>query len=111
MLSYFFSFNKRPRRNFAKVPSILEIPNLIEIQKNSYRDFRDQIKFIVGREDVKSWKPNPEGLFMIQNHFGVFKEEMIFMGDSDTDIEAGKNAGIEAYYIDELINLVKKKNN
>ena len=71
---------------------------------------RDQIELIVGREDVKSWKPNPEGLFMIQNYFGVSKNEMIFLGDSDTDIEAGKNAGIEAYYIDELINLVKKKN-
>lgn len=70
---------------------------------------RNQIEFVVGREDVKSWKPHPEGLFMIQNYFGVSKEEMVFLGDSNSDIEAGRNAGIEAYYIDEIINLVKKK--
>ncbi len=34
---------------------------------------------------------------------------MIFFGDLETDILTGKNAGIEAYFIQELIELIKKK--
>ena len=30
---------KRERRNFAKIPEIMEVPNLIEIQKSSYEKF------------------------------------------------------------------------
>ncbi len=69
---------------------------------------RDKIHLIIGREDVRKWKPEPEGLLIIQNYFKVSKEEIIFLGDSDTDIQAGKNAGIDAFYIEELIELVKK---
>jgi pyrophosphatase PpaX len=70
---------------------------------------RNQIDLIIGREDVRKWKPEPEGLLVIQDYFKVPKEEVIFLGDSDTDIQAGQNAGIDAFYIEELINLVKKK--
>ncbi len=34
---------------------------------------------------------------------------MIFFGDLDNDILTGQNAGIQAYYIDDLIDIVKKK--
>jgi HAD superfamily hydrolase (TIGR01549 family) len=65
--------------------------------------------FIVGIEDVRKWKPNPEGLLKIQNHYHLKKEEMIYFGDLKKDILTGKNAGIDAFYIDELITLAKKK--
>ena len=32
-------FGKRERRSYAKIPTIMELPNLIEIQKRSYEDF------------------------------------------------------------------------
>ena len=63
---------------------------------------------IIGREDVRSWKPNPEGLIMIKNHFNVQKQEMVFFGDLENDIQTGKNAEIDVYFIDVLIDLVKK---
>lgn len=69
----------------------------------------DKIDLIIGREDVRKWKPNPEGLLKIQEYFKMKKEEMIYFGNLEKDVLTGKNAGIEAYLIDELIELVKKK--
>lgn len=68
-----------------------------------------KIDFIVGREDVRKWKPDPEGIFKIKAHYNLRNEEMIYFGDLEKDMITGKNAGIEAYYIDDLINLVNKK--
>jgi len=65
------------------------------------------IDFIVGREDVRKWKPEPQGLLKIKEHFGVKKEEMVFIGDLDNDLLTGQNAGIDSFLIDELIELVK----
>jgi len=66
----------------------------------------DKFDFFVGREDVRKWKPDPEGLLKIKNNFKVKKEEMIYFGDLEKDILAGKNAGIEAYLIYDLINYI-----
>ena len=65
--------------------------------------------FIVGREDVRKWKPNPEGLLKIQNHYNVEKEEVIYFGDLRKDILTGTNARIDAFHISSLITLVNKK--
>lgn len=70
---------------------------------------RDKIDFIIGREDVRKWKPAPEGLIKIKNHFKIKKEEMVYFGDLENDLLTGENAGIDAYLIDDLINLVNKK--
>jgi HAD superfamily hydrolase (TIGR01549 family) len=67
----------------------------------------DKFDSILGREDVRSWKPEPEGLLKIMEHYKVNKEEMIYFGDLEKDIMTGANAGIETHYIDALINLVK----
>jgi HAD superfamily hydrolase (TIGR01549 family) len=69
----------------------------------------NKFDFIIGREDIRKWKPNPEGLLRIKEYFGVKKSEMIYFGDLQKDVETGKNAGIESYLIDEIINLVNKK--
>jgi len=66
------------------------------------------IHFYVGREDVRHWKPEPEGLLKIKKHFNVSEEKMIYFGDLEKDLLAGKNAGVESYYIEDLLALVKK---
>jgi len=48
-------------------------------------------------------------LLKIQEQFKLEKKEMIYFGDLKNDILTGKNAGIETYLIDDLINLVIKK--
>jgi len=65
--------------------------------------------YIIGREDIRKWKPNPDGLLRIRDHYGIKKNEMIYFGDLQKDLKTGKNAGIESYLIDEIINLVHKK--
>ena len=67
----------------------------------------NKFDFFIGRESVKRWKPDPEGLLKIQDHYKCRKEEIVFFGDDIRDIEAGNNAGIEANYIDEIFELVR----
>ncbi len=67
----------------------------------------DKFEFFVGREDVRSWKPEPDGLLKILDHFKVDAKEMIYFGDDEKDILAGANAGVESYYIDTVINYVR----
>jgi HAD superfamily hydrolase (TIGR01549 family) len=69
----------------------------------------DRIDYIVGREDVRKWKPNPDGLLKIKEHFKVKKDEMIYFGDLDKDIMTGENAKIKSYLIDDLIKVVNEK--
>jgi HAD superfamily hydrolase (TIGR01549 family) len=67
----------------------------------------DKFEFFVGREDVRKWKPEPDGLLKILEHFRVKTEEIIYFGDVEIDLLAGANAGVESYYIDTLINYVR----
>ena len=70
----------------------------------------NEFEFFVGREDVRKWKPEPDGLLKILDFFKVNTKEMIYFGDSDIDLLAGTKAGIESYYIDTLINHVRDIN-
>lgn len=67
----------------------------------------DKFEFFVGREDVRKWKPEPDGLLKILDYFKVNAKEMIYFGDLEKDLLAGAKAGVESYYIDTLINLVR----
>ncbi|NVM36484.1 MAG: HAD hydrolase-like protein [Candidatus Lokiarchaeota archaeon] len=78
------------------------------IQSLEIANIHNKIDLIIGREDVRRWKPAPDGLLKIQKHYKVSKKEMIFFGDLENDLLTGKNAGIEAYFIDDLIKLVNK---
>jgi phosphoglycolate phosphatase-like HAD superfamily hydrolase len=49
---------------------------------------------IVGKSDVTRGKPAPEGLFRIREHFGVTPTDMLFVGDSPLDAQAGAAAGV-----------------
>jgi len=68
----------------------------------------DKIDYFLGREDLRKWKPDPEGLLKIKDHYNINEKEMIYIGDLDKDILAGKNAGIDTYFVDDLINLVNQ---
>ena len=70
----------------------------------------DKFEFFVGREDVRKWKPEPDGLLKILDYFKVNSEEMLYFGDLEKDLLAGANAGVESYYIDTLINHVRDIN-
>jgi beta-phosphoglucomutase-like phosphatase (HAD superfamily) len=67
----------------------------------------DSIEKVIGREDVRSWKPEPEGLIKLINHFSISPDELIFFGDMKKDLIAGEAANVDSYYVDELIEYVR----
>lgn len=52
------------------------------------------VDVIVGAEDVKIEKPNPEGLLWAIEHLGIEKENVLYVGDSLVDAKTAQNAGV-----------------
>ena len=50
---------------------------------------------IIGGEDIKNLKPNPEGIFLILQKTGTQKEDAVMIGDMPEDLMAGKSAGVK----------------
>ena len=98
-----FGVNKAVKLAILSLNTRQTIINSLELA-----GIKDKFDLIIGREDVRAWKPDPEGLFRIKNYFNVNKEDIVFFGDLENDIKTGKNAGIDAYYIHELINYMKQ---
>lgn len=55
----------------------------------------DYFTMVIGPESVKNMKPDPEGLFMCLEAMGAKPENSVMVGDSFTDIIAGKAAGMK----------------
>lgn len=47
-------------------------------------------------DEVENPKPDPEGIIKILKELDTSPKEALFIGDSDTDIRAGKSAGVES---------------
>jgi phosphoglycolate phosphatase len=71
-------------------------------------DLGEEFDYIVGREDVRRWKPEPEGLLEILDHYDMPKDKALYIGDMQKDMVTGKNAQVDAVLITDLIELVKK---
>lgn len=54
----------------------------------------DVISYILGANDVKEGKPNPEAIFKTLERFNFNAGEAIMIGDTVFDINMGKNAGV-----------------
>lgn len=52
------------------------------------------IDYVVTIDDVHISKPDPEGIFLTLNAFGLGSDDAIMVGDTPADIHAGKNAGV-----------------
>lgn len=51
---------------------------------------------IIGGEQITRPKPDPEGLFLAMDAMNLPRENMVYVGDAVSDIEAGKKAGAYA---------------
>lgn len=49
---------------------------------------------IIGQRDNHPVKPNPEGVTESMEKLGIKQDEVIYIGDTNTDIATGKNAGV-----------------
>jgi len=56
-------------------------------------------KLVVDREDVAQHKPHPEGIFKAMKSMEVSPEEVLYIGDTEVDVEAAHNAGISCILI------------
>ncbi len=57
-------------------------------------DAGNLIDIIVGAEDVKVEKPNPEGLIWTIRHLGLKNDEILYVGDSIVDAKTAENARV-----------------
>lgn len=58
-------------------------------------DALELIDFIVGAEDVKIEKPDPEGLIWTMEQLGLQKDEVLYVGDSLVDATTAENAKVD----------------
>ncbi|BCR35165.1 HAD-IA family hydrolase [Mariniplasma anaerobium] len=56
----------------------------------------EDVDLIVGYDDVKNHKPNPDPLLKAIELLNVKKEDTLYVGDHENDIKAAKKAGIES---------------
>jgi 2-hydroxy-3-keto-5-methylthiopentenyl-1-phosphate phosphatase len=57
----------------------------------------DYFKSVIGAGDVPRNKPFPDMIHIALNEMDLHPREAIFVGDTLTDIEAGKQAGVDVY--------------
>lgn len=62
----------------------------------------DLVIHIVGREDVRRIKPDPEGMLVLAERHGVEPEAMLFVGDKDGDRECADAAGTAFLHVEEI---------
>ena len=48
---------------------------------------------IQGQKDNVAIKPSPEGVYLILEQLGLTAEEILYLGDTSTDMKTGKSAG------------------
>ncbi len=50
---------------------------------------------VVGFDDVKKGKPDPEGMNLAMDYFKSNKEETLYIGDNKSDLDTASNAGVD----------------
>lgn len=53
----------------------------------------DIFDVIQGQVEEIAKKPSPDGVFLISKKLGIPVQEMLYVGDTDTDMQTGRNAG------------------
>ena len=61
--------------------------------------FPHQMEFIFGEVLGRPRKPDPSFLLSIVEQYGLKKEEVLYIGDSEVDIKTCQNAGIDGVFV------------
>ena len=64
------------------------------VKSLSAKFFGEKIKSAIGEKPSIRHKPEPDMVFMAMEEMGADKENSIYIGDSEVDIQTAKNAGI-----------------
>lgn len=54
---------------------------------------------VVSGDDVENGKPSPEMLQLILSHYGVKPDVAVYVGDSESDVQAAKNAHVKSVVV------------
>jgi phosphatidylglycerol:prolipoprotein diacylglycerol transferase len=68
---------------------------------------QEAFETIIGHDEVKNHKPDPEGIFNACRAMGVGHDSVVYIGDSATDVLAAQNAGV--YSIGLIFNAERKE--
>jgi glycosyltransferase involved in cell wall biosynthesis/phosphoglycolate phosphatase-like HAD superfamily hydrolase len=63
---------------------------------------KDLFDIIITKEDVKLYKPEPEGLQLIINRWKINKSDALFVGNDNLDKLCGMNIGVETFTIENI---------
>jgi phosphoglycolate phosphatase len=61
-----------------------------------------RVTHVVGREDVRRVKPDPEGMRVLAERHGVDPAAILFIGDKDGDRECAQRAGTGFLHVEEI---------
>ena len=67
----------------------------VAVQELAEKHFPGIFDFAVGFKEGVPRKPDPLSVYMAMDTLGATAEETLYVGDSETDIETAKNAGVD----------------
>jgi phosphoglycolate phosphatase-like HAD superfamily hydrolase len=62
----------------------------------------ERVSHIVGREDVRRVKPDPEGMLELAERHDVSPAQIVFVGDKDGDRDCAEAAGCAFIHVEEI---------
>lgn len=62
----------------------------------AHHNLVDLFDLVITADDITEHKPDPEGILFALKTFGVEKTRAVMLGDSDKDLGAAQNAGIDS---------------
>lgn len=84
---------KEFRRRGIKLSVCSNKPNLATLKVIDTM-FPGEFELVIGQSDAIRRKPAPDGALKIAEEFGVKPEECMYIGDTATDMQTGKAAGM-----------------
>ncbi|MDR1559536.1 MAG: HAD family hydrolase [Clostridiales bacterium] len=70
-------------------------PHLTTLEVLRHYFPRHAFDFAAGQRDGVPRKPNPAGVYEFCGALGISPDEVLFVGDSEVDLETGRNAGVD----------------
>jgi phosphoglycolate phosphatase len=91
-------------RNAAGTPlSVLSLNSRHAVQRALESHGLDgRVEHVVGREDVRRVKPDPQGMLVLAERHGVEPGRILFVGDKDGDRECADRAGTGFLHVEEI---------
>src|SRR4051794_7705679 len=91
------------RQDASRPVSVLSLNSRRAVQRAlDDNGLAHMVAHIVGREDVRRIKPDPEGLLVLAERHGVEPKEMLLVGDKDGDRECAERAGARFLHVEEV---------